>query len=67
MNPAHRLFSGSGLRFVGNVEGGDLFLGKADVVITDGFTGNVVLKLLENFSAFMLQLVLDELKAQGVS
>lgn len=64
---AHKLFSRSNLDFVGNVEGGDLFLGKADVVITDGFTGNVVLKLLENFSAYMLQLVLGELKAHGVS
>jgi glycerol-3-phosphate acyltransferase PlsX len=54
---AHKLFTDSSLDF----------LGKADVVVTDGFTGNVVLKLLENFSAFMLQLVLDELKAHGVA
>ncbi len=33
--------------FVGNLEGNDLFSGKADVVVTDGFTGNVVLKLAE--------------------
>jgi len=33
--------------FLGNVEGNDLFAGKADVVVTDGFTGNVVLKLAE--------------------
>ncbi len=36
-------------RFVGNVEGRDLFNGKADVFVTDGFTGNVVLKAVEAF------------------
>ncbi len=35
------------LNFIGNVEGGDLLLGAADVVVTDGFTGNIVLKALE--------------------
>lgn len=66
LKDAYRQFQRSGLAFVGNVEGGDLFLGKADVVVTDGFTGNVVLKLLENFSAFMLKLVLGELRSHGV-
>jgi len=37
------------LNFVGNVEGRDLFNGKADVVVCDGFTGNVVLKQAESF------------------
>lgn len=45
---AHRLLSAaSGIRFLGNVEGRDLPAGAADVVVTDGFTGNVSLKLLE--------------------
>ncbi len=44
---AHRLLASSGLRFVGNLEGRDLLLDKAEVVVTDGFTGNVALKLLE--------------------
>ena len=35
------------LNFIGNVEGMDIPLGRADVVITDGFTGNVILKMLE--------------------
>ncbi len=39
----------SGLNFVGNVEGRDLLRDVADVVVTDGFTGNVALKLLEGF------------------
>lgn len=45
---AHALFAaGAGVRFVGNVEGRDLLSGSADVVVTDGFTGNVALKALE--------------------
>jgi glycerol-3-phosphate acyltransferase PlsX len=47
---AHELLRASGLRFVGNVEGRDLLTGAADVVVTDGFTGNVALKLLEGCS-----------------
>jgi glycerol-3-phosphate acyltransferase PlsX len=62
---AHALFSASRTNFVGNVEGGDLFQNVADVVVTDGFTGNVVLKLLEGFSGFMLNLVLGELKGHA--
>jgi glycerol-3-phosphate acyltransferase PlsX len=45
---AYRVLSEApGLRFVGNVEGNDLPAGSADVVVTDGFTGNVSLKLME--------------------
>ena len=40
--------------FVGNVEGGDLVSGLADVIVTDGFTGNVVLKVMEGVSQTML-------------
>jgi glycerol-3-phosphate acyltransferase PlsX len=45
---AHGVLAGaSGIEFVGNVEGRDLPAGVADVVVTDGFTGNVALKLME--------------------
>lgn len=45
---AYELLSGAqGFQFVGNVEGRDLPAGSADVVVTDGFTGNVALKLME--------------------
>src|SRR5690606_26972577 len=37
------------INFIGNIEGRDLFNRKADIMITDGFTGNVVLKLAESF------------------
>jgi phosphate acyltransferase len=55
---AHELLAGAPphgarpLRFVGNVEGGDLLSGKADVIVTDGFTGNVALKTLEGAVAY---------------
>ncbi len=45
---AHRALSGAdGIRFIGNLEGRDLLGDEADVVVTDGFTGNVALKTLE--------------------
>ena len=50
---AHRLLSISRLRFVGNVEGRDVFNGSCDVVVTDGFTGNVVLKTAEGVAELL--------------
>ena len=47
---ATELFKKSGLNFIGNIEGNDLVTGKADVVVCDGFVGNVVLKLVEGLS-----------------
>jgi glycerol-3-phosphate acyltransferase PlsX len=46
---AHELLSGDlpGVEFAGNIEGGDLLSGAVDVVVTDGFTGNVALKTVE--------------------
>jgi glycerol-3-phosphate acyltransferase PlsX len=44
----HAIFAkGIGVRFIGNVEGRDLLTGQADIIVTDGFTGNVALKTLE--------------------
>jgi glycerol-3-phosphate acyltransferase PlsX len=43
--------------FVGNVEGGDLVSGRADVIVTDGFTGNIALKLMEGVSQTMLRAI----------
>jgi glycerol-3-phosphate acyltransferase PlsX len=51
--------SGGGLRFVGNVEGGDVVGGVADVIVTDGFTGNIALKLMEGVSQTVLGAVRD--------
>jgi glycerol-3-phosphate acyltransferase PlsX len=45
---AHELFRGNAsINFIGNVEGRDLLAGRADIIVTDGFTGNVALKSLE--------------------
>jgi glycerol-3-phosphate acyltransferase PlsX len=45
---AHEALTGAeGIRFIGNLEGRDLLAGEADVIVTDGFTGNVTLKTLE--------------------
>jgi glycerol-3-phosphate acyltransferase PlsX len=45
---------GSGFDFVGNVEGRDFFAGMTDVIVTDGFTGNVALKTLEGSMRFLI-------------
>ncbi len=44
----------SDINFIGNIEGRDIPFAKSDVIVTDGFTGNVVLKLTEGFGAFMI-------------
>jgi glycerol-3-phosphate acyltransferase PlsX len=53
----HEKLAASPLRFVGNVEGLDLTSGVADVIVTDGFTGNVALKVAEGVSQTMLAAV----------
>ena len=45
--------------FVGNVEGGDVVSGRADVIVTDGLTGNIALKLMEGVSQVMLGAIRD--------
>ena len=57
---AHGLLAASGLNFAGNTEARDLLRGAADVVVTDGFTGNVALKLLEG----TIKELLDELRGE---
>ena len=48
---------GAGLNFIGNIEGTQVFGGVADVVVMDGFTGNITLKLIEGVSGRALRLV----------
>ena len=50
-----RIADGDTYDFVGNVEGNEIPMGRADVIVTDGFTGNVVLKLMEGVSEAMLR------------
>ncbi len=51
---AHRMLKKAKLNFIGNVEGGDIASGVADVIVTDGFTGNVLLKLGEGLGEMLL-------------
>ena len=48
---AHTLLKNSGLNFVGNIEGGDILNGKANVIVCDGFVGNVLLKFYESIGS----------------
>jgi len=56
---AEKAGSGEAMRFVGNVEGGDVVSGVADVIVTDGLTGNIALKLMEGVSQTLLGAVRD--------
>jgi glycerol-3-phosphate acyltransferase PlsX len=58
---AHDLLAASGLNFGGNTEGRDILSGVADVIVTDGFTGNVALKLLEGTIKNLLEALRAEI------
>jgi glycerol-3-phosphate acyltransferase PlsX len=60
---AHRLLKASSLHFVGNVEARDVFAGTADVIVCDGFTGNVALKLSEGLVEMVEDLLGEELQS----
>jgi len=64
---AHALLTRSGLNYVGFVEGDDIFSGAVDVVVTDGFTGNVALKTVEGAIRGTAKLVFDTLSSPEVS
>jgi phosphate acyltransferase len=58
---AYPLLRDSGLNFIGNLEGKELFGGHADVVVTDGFTGNILLKSSEAVAKLMTDVIKEEL------
>jgi glycerol-3-phosphate acyltransferase PlsX len=60
---AHALLVESDLNFAGNTEGRDILAGAADVVVTDGFTGNVLLKALEGTIRTLLESLREEITA----
>ncbi|MBC6361095.1 phosphate acyltransferase PlsX [Lactobacillus apis] len=62
---AYQLLLDSELNFIGNIEGNELLEGKADVVATDGFTGNAVLKNIEGTSSVLIHLLKDNLLNSG--
>lgn len=59
---AHKLLEKGPVNFVGNVEGTDVLKGTCDVVVTDGFVGNIVLKFAESFDGFFTSLVHKRVK-----
>jgi glycerol-3-phosphate acyltransferase PlsX len=62
------LFKKSDIHFIGNVEGHDVFKGTADVIVCDGFVGNVALKVSESLAETILVLVQEETDAHpGIS
>jgi glycerol-3-phosphate acyltransferase PlsX len=68
---AHKLLAATTLNYVGFVEGTDIFSGKVDVVVTDGFTGNVALKSMEGaakmfYSALKAELTRNLLRKLGL-
>ncbi len=56
-----------GLNFIGNVEGKDIPAGKADVVITDGFTGNVIIKLSEGVASLIIETLREEITSRTLA
>lgn len=64
---AHARLAASELNFVGNVEGNDVLAGVADVIVTDGFTGNVALKLMEGTAARVTGAIREAIKSSPIS
>jgi glycerol-3-phosphate acyltransferase PlsX len=63
---AHQRLARSPLSFVGNIEGRDVLRGAADVVVCDGFTGNILLKFSESIIGWLSVLVRESVSASGV-
>lgn len=63
----HPLLAATRLNFIGNVEAKELYQGQVDVVITDGFTGNVLLKTSEAVARLMTDVLKEELAANALT
>jgi glycerol-3-phosphate acyltransferase PlsX len=64
---AYGLLKESSLNFIGNVEGKDIPMGLADVVVTDGLTGNVIIKLSEGLTKFLTGVIQKEIKGSALT
>lgn len=64
---SYPLLEKSGLNFIGNVESKELFKGEIDVLVTDGFSGNILLKTSEAVAKFLLEIMTEQLKSSTVS
>src|SRR5204862_6416271 len=60
---AHRLLKASPVSFIGNVEAREVYSGQADVIVCDGFTGNVALKISEGLVDVIEQMFSEELSS----
>jgi glycerol-3-phosphate acyltransferase PlsX len=61
------LMTASGLNYVGNIEPKQFMQGAADVGVTDGFTGNLIMKTAESIASYMSGIIRDELMANPIS
>ena len=66
LQDAHRLLAGSGLNFVGNVEGRDIIRHACDVLVCDGFVGNILLKFYESVAGFLVDNLRSRLQPECV-
>lgn len=62
----YELLEESNLNFVGNIEGNEILNGKTDVLVTDGFTGNIILKLIEGNTKTIFSLIKEGIKNGGI-
>lgn len=64
---SHMLLSESKLNFIGNIEGRDIYGGNADIVLCDGFVGNVILKVSESVVDTIVKLLKNEIKSSIIA
>lgn len=64
---AHGIMQDAGFNFVGNIEPPDVYKNMADVVVTDGFTGNILIKTFESTTRYLVDIIRHELKASVLS
>jgi glycerol-3-phosphate acyltransferase PlsX len=64
---AYEQLRGSSINFIGNVEGRDVYNGRCDVVVTDGFTGNVCLKISESLAEMLTSMIREEITRDALS
>ncbi|MBN2452758.1 MAG: phosphate acyltransferase PlsX [Candidatus Omnitrophica bacterium] len=64
---AHTLLSESKLNFIGNIEGRDIYVGNADIVLCDGFVGNVILKVSESVVDTLVKMIKNEIQSSVIA
>ena len=64
---AHALISASKLNFIGNIEGRDIYVGDTDIVLCDGFVGNVILKVSESVVETIVRMIKNEIESSIIA